>query len=127
MSFRTRNIARETGAAIAVLAIYILVLLAPLHQGAGLQRDLTALGYSSQDSWSVCGQLTKSEDGTQTVIVKCAASGIGKNELAAVASVFIDMDIVRLATVAEYPEPQTFHRSRLDRFTGQPRAPPMMA
>ncbi|MGV8921480.1 MAG: hypothetical protein ACOH2R_27520, partial [Pseudomonas sp.] len=40
MPFRSRNIAREMVAAIAVMAIYIFVLLAPLHQSAGLQRDL---------------------------------------------------------------------------------------
>ena len=127
MPFRKRNIVRETGAAIAVLAIYILVLLAPLHQAAGLQRDLGALGYESLDNWSVCGQLAKSDDGSQSAVVKCAGSGIGKNELAAADPVIIDASIVQVATVVVYAPTQSLHQSQLDRLTGQPRAPPVTA
>lgn len=127
MPFRSRNIARETGAALAVLAIYLLVLLAPLHQAAGMQRDLNGLGFTSLDSWSICGQLAQGDEGTQPVVTKCAASGIGKNELAAVDPVVFDASIVVVATRVTYPATQSFHRSRLALLTGQPRAPPMMA
>lgn len=127
MPFRSRNIVRETGAAIAVLALYILVLLAPLHQAAGLQRDLGALGYASLDTWSVCSQLAQNDDGTGPTVAKCAASGIGKNELAGIDPVLIDTGMVRVATIVAYPQSHAFHRSTLDRLTGQPRAPPMTA
>lgn len=53
MPFRIRTILREAATAVAVLALYVLVLLAPLHQAAGLQRDLNALGYTSLDTWSI--------------------------------------------------------------------------
>ena len=49
MPIRSRHIAREMGTALAVLAVYVLVLLAPLHQAAGLQRDLSQLGTTAPD------------------------------------------------------------------------------
>jgi hypothetical protein len=58
MPFRSRSVGRELSAALAVLAIYALVLLAPLHQAAGLQQDLAERGYGSADSWSVCTAVT---------------------------------------------------------------------
>lgn len=127
MPFRNRNIVREMGAAIAVLAIYVLVLLVPLHQAAGLQRDLSALGYASLDTWSICGRLAADDQGSQTTVVKCAASGIGKNELAAIEPVALDLSIVRVATTTDYRVSPELNHARPDQLTGQPRAPPMMA
>lgn len=124
MSLRAPSRLREVGTAFAVLAIYLLVLLAPLHQAAGLQRDLTALGFTNLDSRSVCGQLSRSDDGTVTP-VKCAASGIGKNELAAIEPAAIAVGIVRIAALVGYVETPQISSGIFDRATGQPRAPPV--
>ena len=63
MPFRGRNMTRELGAAFAVLALYVLVLLAPLHQAAGLQRDLAALGHPAWDQFSICTSLSRADPG----------------------------------------------------------------
>lgn len=125
MPFRTRNIARETAAAIAVIAIYILVLLAPLHQAAGLQRDFARLGYATLDNWSICAPLAShDEDGKAPAVVKCAAAGIGKNDLATIAPVAIDPDMLRLADIVGYAKAYPSITAGPDLTSGQPRGPP---
>ena len=126
MPFRTRNIARETAAAIAVMAIYILVLLAPLHQAAGLQRDFARLGYAALDNWSICAPLAShDEDGKAPAVVKCAAAGIGKNDLATIAPVAIDPDMLRLADIVSYARAYPNITAGPDLTSGQPRGPPV--
>ncbi|MGV8955192.1 MAG: hypothetical protein ACOH2M_29115 [Cypionkella sp.] len=125
MPFRTRNIARETVAAVAVIAIYILVLLAPLHQAAGLQRDLAKLGYATLDNWSVCAPLAPKDAGDKPpAVVKCAASGIGKNDLAASAPVAIDLNILRLADIVSYARVYPTITAGPNLTSGQPGGPP---
>ena len=125
MPFRSRNIARETVAAIAVMAIYILVLLAPLHQAAGLERDLARLGYTSLDSWSICSSLApQNENGKPPAVAKCAASSVGKNELTTIEPSVVDLGIVQASTLIRYAlTPETIETA-WHRSSGQPRAPP---
>lgn len=122
MPFRSRGILRETGSAIAVLAIYLLVLLAPLHQAAGLQRDLNALGYVSLDTASVCATLAKDDSGLDAA--KCAAAGIGKNQLAAIDLAVIAVKPVQPASNVSYPPETLSLHSIIDHHPGRPRAPP---
>ncbi len=77
---------KEAGTAFAVLAIYILTLLLPLHQAAGLQRDLDALGFATLDSWSVCTALVQDDAGNprSEAAVNCPALGVAKHQLGAV-------------------------------------------
>jgi len=82
MSIRPRHIARETGTALAVLAVYVLVLLAPLHQAAGLQRDLSQIGYESQWSWSVCTSVSQAGDPDTPTAIKCPLASAGKFDVA---------------------------------------------
>lgn len=128
MPFRNRTIAREMGAAFAVLAIYVLTLLAPLHQAAGLQRDLASIGFATDSGWSICAPLAEDKDGNKTTVaVKCAASGIAKNELAAVEPSVLHVGIVRIGEVIAYaprPAPEAF---ALPAHIGQARAPPATA
>lgn len=86
MAFRQRSMAREFGTAFAVLAIYVLTLLLPLHQAAGLQRDLDRLGFETLTSWSVCTPLAQEKDDNSTApaVVKCPAAGFGKQDFAGV-------------------------------------------
>jgi len=79
-----RIMGRQTGAALAVLAVYLLVLLLPLHQAAGLQRDLAGLGYDSLADWSVCAPLAEdADDEPRAAALACPLAGLGKHELAA--------------------------------------------
>lgn len=125
MPFRSRTIAREVSTAFAVLAIYVLVLMAPLHQAANLQRDLTQLGYASAYSWSICTPLTEDNGGTPYAAVKCAVAGIGKNKLAPVEPVALAIGVARSATAVAYASAHLIIRPVPDRYSGQPRAPPM--
>lgn len=72
-------IAREVGMALAVLALYLLTLLLPLHQAAASQRDLAALGFENLADWSVCSSLASESDAdTDIAPVKCPAAGLAK-------------------------------------------------
>lgn len=82
--WRGRFIVREAGTALAVIAVYILVLLLPLHQAAGLQRDLSALGYETVGAWSICQQAAPDRNDQAPTAVKCPAAGATKHHLAAV-------------------------------------------
>lgn len=125
MPFRSRNIARETVTAVSVMAIYILVLLAPLHQAAGLQRDLASFGFASLDKWSICSALaSQNENGKSPAVVKCAASSIGKNELVGLVPAVIDLGIVLAVTPVHYAHTALFIKTPWHRSSGQPRAPP---
>ena len=127
MAFRQRSMAREFGTAFAVLAIYVLTLLLPLHQAAGLQRDLDRLGFETLSAWSVCAPLVQDEDGNPTTptVVKCPAAGIAKNDFAGIvpASVHFDpprsSDRIDPLVAVDNPKPG------IPAHFGQSRAPPV--
>ena len=78
----TRSMTREIGTALAVLAIYLLTVLAPLHQARASQLAFEELGYAALDGgWVLCtaGGIT-GEDG-EVSVAKCPATGIGKHEI----------------------------------------------
>lgn len=77
---QARNIGREIGTALAVLALYLLTILAPMHHARASQLDLAALGYATiETGWVLC---TSADTGQGEVIVsKCPAAGIGKHDL----------------------------------------------
>lgn len=128
MPFRTRTLAREMGAAFAVLAIYVLTLLVPLHQAAGLQRDLAAIGFEAVPGWSICTSLAENKDGnTSPVPFKCAASGIAKNELAAAEPAIVHVGIVRIGESVSYAALPLGVSAPLTPHAAQPRAPPALA
>ena len=125
MPFRSRGIVRELGTAFAVIAIYFLVLLAPLHQAAGLQRDLADLGFQSQTSWSVCNALAQDEDGNrQPGQVRCAIAGIAKNDVLPVSPIVLALDVLRASDPVIYATSSAPHPRAVATHIGQPRAPP---
>lgn len=122
-----RAMFREAGVAVAVLAIYVLTLLLPLHQAAGLQRDLNAIGYATLDSWSVCQPLAQDEDGDPhgAAALTCPAAGIAKHELAVVLPPALLIEQPDTADVVHYAQTQSAFRSPLPDHVGQSRAPPV--
>lgn len=77
-----RTMGREIGTAIAVLAIYLLTLLAPMHQARASQLVFEELGYSTAVSgWALCTAGDTKDDGRDVSVAKCPAAGIGKKEL----------------------------------------------
>lgn len=74
-----RSIAREIGTAFAVLAIYLLTILAPLHQARASQLAFQELGYTTIESgWVLCSSTERSDGKKDVTIAKCPAAGIGK-------------------------------------------------
>lgn len=125
MPFRTRSIIREVGAALAVVALYMLVLLAPLHQAAGLQQDLAELGYEGP-AWSLCAAGSAGDaDGEAPFELACPIAGLGKQELAAVEPSPVELDILRIAQAIAYPQLTPYARPATIRHVGQARAPPV--
>lgn len=113
------------GAAFALLAMYILVLLAPLHQAAGLQRDLNVLGFTALDTWSICTPLAQTDDGDRQAVGKCAAAGIGKNELALPVPASIHVGLIQAASPVYFAVALAIPAENPDGRPGQPRAPPV--
>jgi len=126
MPFRTRSLIRETATAFAVLALYVLVLLAPLHQAAGLQRDLDTLGYSSLDRWSVCVSDPQDEGEQPVAVSKCPVTGIGKHEVALATPPAIYVDLPRVAATVRYAVAMATSGFSRPLSQAQARAPPVM-
>jgi len=124
MPFRSRSIGRDFGAAIAVLAVYVLVLLAPLHQAAGLQRDLARLGFATQTDWSLCEAAPPGQNGKSAADIKCPAAGIGKHDLVAITPTTAPLHLERVAEPAVYPVRAAVVSPAIVEHVAQARAPP---
>lgn len=120
---------RETGIALAVLAIYVLTLLMPLHQAAALQRDLNAQGFATLDSWSVCQPLAQDESGApvEASALKCPATGIAKHQLAAVLPPVLVIEQPTTADTVHFAHTLAPLTPILPDHVGQSRAPPVPA
>ena len=118
---------RETGIAVAVLALYVLALLLPLHQAAGLQRDLNAIGYSTLDSWSVCQPLAQDDNGDphEAAALNCPATGVAKHQLAALPPPAPALASPIGAAIIRFEQASSPHRPLLPDHVGQSRAPPV--
>ena len=122
-----QKMGREAGVAFAVLAIYVLTLLMPLHQAAGLQRDLNALGYSTLDSWSVCQPLAQDENGSpvEASALNCPATGVAKHQMAAVLPPVLQIEPPTTADIIRFADEALLHALGVPRHVGQSRAPPV--
>lgn len=129
MPNRMRQIGREVGAAIAVLALYMLVLLAPLHQSAGLQRELARLGFESSASWSVCTSVTNPSrgDSDTPTAAKCPLTGAGKSQFVAVLPPVAHPPLLRNADPVQFEAHAHSGPARPMEHPGQPRGPPRAA
>lgn len=121
--FRRGSMGREIAAAFAVLAIYLLTLLLPLHQAAGLQHDLAGLGHAPLDSWSICTPPAPDGHG-HTPVVKCPAAGIGKTEFAGIVPASIDIEPPTVFAAVVYGPAFAAPPLPIRTQSGQPRAPP---
>lgn len=118
---------KEVGTVLAVLALYVLVLLTPLHQAAGLQRDLSAMGFETVASWSVCEGLAQDEAGNPLGLptVKCPAASLDKTGLANSLPPVLRIEPPGLSDIIAYADAGDSHRLRLPDHFGQSRAPPV--
>lgn len=122
----TRNIGREIGTAFAVLAIYLLTILAPLHHARASQLAFEDLGYATiEASWVLCTP-TGAEGQDRDVLAKCPATGVGKAEfiLPVLAVLPVALDIATLAAPLSVTTPAFLPRTAAS--PGGPRAPPVL-
>ncbi|WP_092420283.1 hypothetical protein [Devosia crocina] len=117
----------EIGAAFAVLALYVLVLLAPLHQAAGLQRDLAVLGYESQLSWSVCTSVSEPGETDRPAAIKCPLASAGKTELAVAPDGAVPIAVRQDSLAVAYGQKGSVLADHAGGRPGQPRGPPHAA
>ncbi|WP_196259066.1 hypothetical protein [Pelagibacterium limicola] len=125
MNHSTRSVLREIGAAVAVLSIYVLTLLMPLHQAAATQRGFAELGYETIAGWSVCTVAKGAEKDSDTpAAVNCPVTGVTKYDLAphvdpATPLIVPAMEAIRYGALALGHPKGTRHSD------GHPRAPPV--
>ncbi|MBJ7577429.1 hypothetical protein JHC09_05970 [Devosia sp. MC532] len=128
MANRRHTLARETGIALAVLAMYVLTLLLPLHSAAGLQRDLNALGFSNLASWSVCSSIAndRDTDPTDPAALTCPATGVAKSQLTAVLPPAITIEVPEAHALGNFVPSILVAAGSLPAHFGQSRAPPAL-
>lgn len=122
----TPSMVREIGAAFAVLSIYLLTLLVPLHEVSALQRQFAELGYETPGAWSICAAPVASDDDeAEPAAVKCPVTGAGKPALAVPSPVGL-LNVLRVVLRAAPVFVETDSLPlRLLRATLHPRAPPL--
>jgi hypothetical protein len=77
-----RSIAREIGTALAVLAVYLLMLMAPLHQARASQLAFDAIGYANLNpDWSICSMLPDGAPDPGAPPAECPLAGLAKQAL----------------------------------------------
>lgn len=120
-----RSIGKEVGTAFAVLAMYLLLILAPWHQASALQHELSGLGYASLAAVDICGATDAAGDEQGSSELKCHVAGIGKFD----ALVFEPGSIVLRPRPAAQPVVYGFDaqasRPSISPHVGQARAPPV--
>ena len=112
-----------------MLAIYVLTMLLPLHQAAGLQGDLDVIGYTTIPAWSLCSQ-SQSPQGDFPAganAIKCPAAGAAKSPMAATLPPAIGLAIFGLRAEGLLPHYQTLGSARMIDHWRRQRAPPPLA
>jgi hypothetical protein len=111
------------GAALAVLAIYLLVLLAPWHQASALQHDLADLGYASSATIDLCGPATS--DDSRSDNFECHVAGIAKFDFSPLGPSPIELDFALTAEAVDYSRFGAIEHPAIAQHVGQARAPPV--
>ena len=122
----SRRFSKEIGTAFAVLALYLLTILTPLHQARATQLDFAALGYQTVETgWVLCSADTDRSEG-KSLVTKCPAAGIGKQQMGAPTLAVIAVDAPAMMSVAYVDLPHHLVAPRLN-WSAPPRGPPAIA
>ena len=123
---KRHSIFREVGTACAVLAIYVLTLLAPIHHARASQVAFEKLGYeSSEGSWVFCTPAGSTGQDRDLAVAKCPATGIGKHDLIAPDLASLHFVVAVGISTLQPPKPQLAVLPRHE-APGSPRAPPAL-
>lgn len=122
MQQRRISVLMESGRAFALLALYVLTLLAPLHQAAATQRDLSAAGYETISQWSICGEARQGSS-DDVVPLKCPATGVSKSIIAPPLPAMLHLP--QMAEVVIVPTQWLTPSYPARRSPADPRGPPL--
>lgn len=126
MQRSSRQIMREIGTAFAVLAIYLLTILTPLHQARASQLTFESLGYTTLSTgWALCG--APATDHSNANLTKCPVTGAGKQGPAAPAAAAVLASGPVFATTTITIAPAQPVRPRTLNLATSPRGPPISA
>lgn len=120
---------KEAGTALAVLAIYLLTVLSPLHQAAASQRDFAKLGYQSI-SQPLCGSFSErnNRDTDQgSAAVKCPAPNAGKSDFGGMQPLAVAFSLETTAAGPEFGQIVAAGPAALPRYVAAARAPPALS
>ena len=115
---------RETGLALAMLAVWMLALLAPLHQTSGLLRAFAETGHVLPGGWSICVTLAQDGDGPAAPVQLCPAQAIGKADLGLPPAQVVLAAVLPPAQPALWPDHIMATAAAPPWTPVQPRAPP---
>ncbi|WP_323038617.1 hypothetical protein [Gemmobacter sp.] len=115
---------RETGLALAMLAVWMLALLAPLHQTSGLLRAFAETGHVLPGGWSICVTLAQDDDGPAAPVPQCPAQAIGKADLGLPPAPVVVALVLPPAQPARWPDRVVATAAAPPWTPVQPRAPP---
>lgn len=124
MRLGLRSIVKEVGTALAVLAMYSLMLLAPWHQASALQHDLAELGYATVGVVDICGPIADGGDERPDEL-KCHIAGIGKFDLWLMVPTSSGLPPLPNAQTIVYAFDDVSSRPSITPHIGQARAPPV--
>jgi len=95
---------KEIGTALAVLAIYLLTILAPLHEARASQLALEEVGYATLSTgWVLCTAAEKAGGDSDNAVSKCPISGVGKPAAVAPNLETVSLDLRATLLVAPRP------------------------
>ena len=118
-------VTREIGMALAVLSIWLMSLLAPMHQVSRLIGELSQVGIVTVSDWSLCVPLDLDGDGPGGPLTLCPAQGVGKPDiLAPMPAVLLVATVPAVLLDGFDLTPERFW-SRFQSQPGQPPAPPI--
>lgn len=120
-----RTLTREAGLASAVLALWMLALLAPLHQTSGMLRAFGAAGVEISASWSIC--IADEAAQSDHAIPSCPAQAIGKDDLATPPGAVVAARLGHPAPFLRAGALRSPPRATPEQAGQQPRAPPHLA
>lgn len=126
MSKSNQIIVREFGMALAVLAVWLLTLLAPMHLASRYTAELAAAGIIAPPNWSLCIPAEQTEDGA-TLPSLCPAKSLGQDQLWPGPDTRALPLFVATARTVTWHVVEVRDPTRNPTDIGQPRAPPLQA
>jgi len=110
--------------AVAVLSIWMLCLLSPLHQTAGILRDMAKVGIDISQAWSICVTIANTEDGAGPPAANCPLHAVAKTGSPDTTAILVFGVIGVLVGVIYQASDLNILKEKQRYSASRPRAPP---